>query len=166
MPQGFTAFTQGCPGLAALGFTFDDSGCDIEGAGYALYKECGFTCPLGQFAQILYDGGTQNAGPAIRISSTSKKNAFKGLVALYIPAQHKVKFVLYKGESLLNIATVLSTRNVTLNVNDVLRIESDAVLETTYSVSVNGTIIMTSIVDATLLNPFNPCVGFVVVLNV
>jgi hypothetical protein len=61
---------------------------------------------------------------------------------------------------------VLNTRNVTLNVNDVLRIEADAVLETTYSISVNGTIIMTSIVDAALLNPFNPCVGFVVVLNV
>lgn len=121
---------------------------------------------MGQFAEVTYDGGTANAGPAIRINAAAGRFRFYGLVALYIPAQTGIALVLYNGENLAGIGTVIQTLVRPLLLGDVLRIEvSDTVL-TSYRVRVNGTTVISATLSASQISPLNSCVGFVEVFNV
>lgn len=131
-----------------------------------LLKECGHTCPLGQFAEVTYDGGTANAGPAIRINAAAGRFRFYGLVALYIPAQTGIALVLYNGETLAGIGTVIDTFIVSLVPGDVLRIESDLNSITTYRVKINGATVISVTLNESQISPLNSCVGFVGVFDV
>lgn len=129
-------------------------------------KECGHTCPLGQYAEATYDGAEYNAGPAIRVSTGSGRFAMHGLVALYVPAQNGIAVVLYDGEPLSGIGTVITTYSGTLALGDVLRIEADDGTPTLYRVRVNGTALLEFSVSDALLPTLNSCVGFVEVFAV
>lgn len=131
-----------------------------------MLKECGHTCPLGQFAEVTYDGGTANAGPAIRINATAGRFSFYGLVALYIPAQTGIALVLYNGQNLAGIGTVVTTLVLPLLLGDVLRIEASSTSVTSYAVKVNGTTVIDATLSESQVSPLNSCVGFVEVFDV
>lgn len=164
MPAGFSNFASGCPGLSNLGFTFDASGCNPASTGYALFQECGFTCPLGQYAEVEYNESTDFSGPAIRMTAESAKDNATLLAAIYVPDQEVVLLVLLDGESLIEITEdmVLSSVARTLTAGDVLGLYADEENPEQYRVKVNGaTIISRTITDETL-SIVNPCIGFVV----
>lgn len=121
---------------------------------------------MGQFAEVTYDGGTANAGPAIRINAAAGRFRFYGLVALYIPAQTGIALVLYNGENLAGIGTVIDTFFVTLIAGDVIRIEAGASSVTSYSVKLNGTTVISATLSESQISPLNSCVGFVEVFTV
>lgn len=131
-----------------------------------LSKECGHTCPLGQFAQAAYDGSSNPGGPAIRITQESGVFGFRGLVALYVPAQEVIALVVYDGENLSGIGTVITAVAATLVAGDVLRIEADTTNPELYRVKVNGTAVITRTVTDETINIANSCVGFVRVASV
>lgn len=89
-----------------------------------------------------------------------------GLVALYIPAQMGVALVLYDGESLTGLGTVLATHSVTLVINDELAIEADEDTPTLYRVKVNGSTIISKTISAADLSTTAQCVGVVRVATV
>ena len=113
----------------------------------------------------MYDGGTQNAGPAIRVNAGAGRFMFYGLVALYVPAQTGIALVLYHGEPLSGIGTVIDTQFVSLIAGDILRIEADSAVITTYRVKVNGLTVMQETLSESQISALNPCVGFVQVFD-
>jgi hypothetical protein len=121
---------------------------------------------LGQFAEAIYDGSTQNAGPAIRISTGSGRFSFHGLAAIYVPSQTGIALVHYQGEPLAGLGTVIDTYLAALAIGDSLRIEADSASPTTYYVKVNGIIkLYTSLSDGDL-SALNSCIGFVEVFDI
>lgn len=164
MPVGFRQFSEGCAGLPALGFLLNDAGCAPADVGFALHMDCGFTCPLGQFAEVEYDGSTAISGPAIRISDTSSRDSAVLLAALYVPAQAAVALVLWSGESLASFtdAMIVHAVSQTLNAGDVLGIHASDTDAHDYVVKVNGVAIIARTVLNEDLSIVNSCVGFVV----
>jgi hypothetical protein len=162
MPLGFRTFDQGCPGLSSLGFIFDDSGCNTVDAGFSLYKECGHTCPLGLFAQVVYDGGTDISGPAIRVSEDSISNNATLLAAIYIPAQEIIAMVRWDNQSLAGFGTVVGTTvSQALVPGDVLRIEASITDPEVYRIKVNDATIIQNTIETEVLSILNSCIGFV-----
>lgn len=168
MPVGFKNFSSGCPGLPSLGFVFDDSGCNPAVTGFALFEECGHTCPEGLFAQVEYDGSTDNAGPAIRVDPDSIKTNATLLAAIYIPAQTTIALVRWDGQSLAEFdeSMVINSVVITLSPGDVLLIESSLTDPEVYRVKVNGTTKITATIADEVLSVVNSCIGFVVVATV
>lgn len=140
---------------------FDNPAIIIPFAGMS--KECAHTCPLGQFAQVTYDGGTDAGGPFIRASEAASEVAFYGLLALYDPAQEAIALMHYDGESLDGPGTVIAAVSQTLVAGDVLRIEADDSNEDLYRVKVNGVAVISAVLTDDELEVTNPCIGFAVV---
>ncbi|MDD1679957.1 MAG: hypothetical protein LUO93_12335, partial [Methanomicrobiales archaeon] len=126
-----------------------------------LIKECGHTCALGQFAQATYEGGSYAGGPAIRITDNSTNASMFGLAAIYVPDQNVLALVLYAGENLSDVGTVITSVAATLTAGDVVKIESDVVTDTTYRVLINGVTVITQSLAADTLSVVGGCVGFV-----
>jgi hypothetical protein len=129
-------------------------------------KECDLGCPLGGFVEATYNGATVPSGPALRVTSDSGPFAFTGLVALYVQATGQVALVLYAGEALAALATVVAVVSQVLAPGDVLRLQADNMDPEIYRVSVNGTVIIEETVTEEQLDPDNDCLGFVKVPNV
>jgi hypothetical protein len=140
---------------------FDD---DDETGGES--NDCGFICPLGQYAELIYDGGTEPVGVVIRRTAASSVTAFYGLVALYVPAQLAVALVLYDGEPLSGLGTVITAVDQTLAIDDVFRLEADTEDFELYKTKVNGSIIIQETIIDDDLSIANPCVGVVRVVDV
>lgn len=83
-----------------------------------------------------------------------------------MPDQQVIALVLYDGEPLEGMGTVLDAVEYTLEVGDVLRIQSSEDGAETYQVLVNGIEVMEEVVLDDDLNTDNPCVGFVRVAEV
>jgi len=126
-------------------------------------RTCGFTCPLGQYAEAVYDGGTVPAGPAIRSTSDSTETSYTGLVALYVPDQTTIALVRYNAQSLTGLGTVVLAEEYTLQNGDVLKIAADEADPEVYSIFVNDVSIISTSIDNSVLSVTNPCVCFVVV---
>lgn len=132
----------------------------------ALVKECGHTCPLGQFAQAIYDGSEEPAGPAIRVTAESGIFSFRGLVALYVPDQEIIALVLYQGENLSGIGGIVTSISQLLVEGDVLRIEADDTADTLYRVKLNDVTILSANIPDSDLDVAGACIGFVTVADV
>lgn len=126
-------------------------------------KECGLICQKGQYAQATYNGSTEPAGPAIRITAQSGRFLFHGLVAVYVPNQNLIALVLIDGHSLatFNDDDIEVSVAATLNVGDVLSIEADLTDEELYLVKVNDSTVISHAITQAELSVFNSCVGFV-----
>jgi hypothetical protein len=124
-------------------------------------KECGHTCPLGQFAQAIYQGSNNPSGPAIRVSADSGRFSYRGLVALYVPAQEVIGLVLYQGENLSGLGTVITSVAQLLVEGDVLRIEADLDTTTLYRIKVNGTTVISEVVPDADADTASGCVDFI-----
>jgi hypothetical protein len=133
---------------------FDDD--DDETGGQS--AECGFTCPLGQYAQIVYKTGAAPVGVVIRRTAESTDLLFTGLVALYVPAQSVIALVLYEDQPLSGIGTVLTAISSTLAFDDVLRIEASESNSELYRVKVSGITVIQRTIDNAQLSVVNPCV--------
>jgi hypothetical protein len=135
---------------------------DCDGNELFLSIECGYDCPLTQFAEaeIQFAGGEGPAGPAIRVDPASTTEAFTGLAAIYTGT--KLALVRFDAAPLTDVDTIVDSIVTTLNNGDVLRIEASASDPEEYSVLVNGVAVIgpETIVDATL-SVNNSCIGFV-----
>lgn len=131
-----------------------------------LAKECGHTCPLGQRASIVYDGGENPVGVFIRGSTESGVFGFRGLLALYVPAQNVIALVLYDGENLSGLGTVLTAVAAPFELGDTLELRSSLVSATTYNALVNDTIVISRLIPDADLSITNPCVGVARVASV
>lgn len=129
-------------------------------------KECNPSCPFGMFVEVTYNGASEPGGPAIRITLDSGQFAFTGLVALYIPLQMKIALVLYAGESLNGVGTVLAVVDRQLFVGDILRIEADVLDPEVYRVKVNEVTLIEHTIFDTQLEIDSGCIGFVKVAEV
>jgi hypothetical protein len=148
--------------IPGSGSVADDASAAVFGS---FSRECGHTCAFGQFAQMIYDGGTEAAGVAIRVTPTATVQTFTGLAALYIPDQNVIALVLYASQPLTNIGTVLTSITATLAVDDVLRIEASEDTPTLYSIKVNGGAIISRTVTSDEINIANSCVAAIQVVD-
>ena len=145
---------------------FGDNATDNNAAVFGSFsRECGHTCPFGQFAQMMYDDGTEAAGIAIRVTTTADELAFTGLAALYLPDQNVIALVLYQNQPLTGIGTVLTSVSAVLVHGDILRIEASDTNADSYTISVNGVPIITWIVLDTDISIANECVAAIQIVD-
>lgn len=86
--------------------------------------ECNTSCPVGQFARVIYNGALTIGGPAIRVNQLSTNDEAFLVAALYFPTLERLSIVWYNGESNDELGTVLATVNMALEVGDVLEIKA------------------------------------------
>ncbi len=127
---------------------------------------CDLTCPLGQYAEAIYEPDSTTvvpaAGPAIRVPDVTSFRSFIGYAAIYVPAQTGLLLVKWFRQPLSDLGTIIGKVQTTLNAGDTIRLSASGTNENQYSVYVNGAIKIGPVTDNEI-STTNSCIALITV---